>query len=337
MLISTRVAIAGIRLLDSVQVRDVSSLYLYNDSNFQSQLSDFLTRALVLYQDRHCFRPIIYMSQKTFPAPYRPQPVPRVLQTKKAIAQPKVATVTNPSHGLPARPKPTPPVNSRPIQMKPANVGLTKTRITPPVAPPQKPRIVQPKVNAGRSIQLKPNYKDYKAWLDKQRMSTGLRGTLNSRLALAQRAIAYTRQKLIHGAGNITEQVKQSMEYSVKYTKETYDRSPALSQKLLKPNHGREDQLLNHLLTQAITARKTRAGNCDHFAAVSLFYLVEHAPKNSGMLFRLSVGTSGNGHSVVIYADDNWTPDVPDDQAAYHTAVVVDAWPTHAFACAWAD
>jgi len=154
---------------------------------------------------------------------------------------------------------------------------------------------------------------------------------------LAQRAIAYARQKLIHGAGNITEQVKKSKEYSVKYAKEAYDRSPVLAGKLNKSHHSQDRQLLNHFVTQAMTARKTRAGNCDHFAAVCLFYLVEHAPKNTGMLFRLTVGTTGSKHAVVIYGDDNWAPDVATDQEAYHSAVVVDAWPTHAFACAWPD
>ncbi len=270
------------------------------------------------------------------PPVYRPQPVPKVCQRKPAIAAPARPQV-------PARPQ----MPAKPQIKTPAlpTVAQRQSPKRPQLSPPKNlsaPTVQRstPKPHTPRrqqAIQLKPTYDDYKKWLDKQTIPAMLRATLNNRLGWAQRAIAYTRQKLVHGAGNITEQVKKSKEYSVLYTRQAYLRYPAFAQKLERDTHGREDKLLNNLLAQAITARKTRAGNCDHFAAIALFYLIEHAPTNSGMLFRLSVGTSGNGHSVVIYADGDWTPAVANDQNSYHTAVVVDAWPTHAFACAWAD
>jgi hypothetical protein len=304
------------------------------------------------------------------PAPpvYRPQPVPKVCQ-RKAVNSGAGSVNPKPNGKRPevavqrSQIKPPAPAHygqrqSGTAKTPPAkNVGSINQRSNPNArtqqlrpqatahqAPPQA-RVVQGKVNhrlarvpnAGQSIQLTPNYSDYTSWLDKQPIPMPLRGTLNNRLRLAQQAIAYTRQKLVHGAGNITAQVEKSKHYSYKYTREAYARENSLAKKLLKPEDDRSDILVKLVIAQAITARKTRAGNCDHFAAVSLFYLLEHAPQNTGRLFRLSVGGSGTGHSVVIYADEDWTPHVASDQNAYQTAVVVDAWPTYAFACAWAD
>ena len=218
----------------------------------------------------------------------------------------------------------------------------------------------------------KPSFEDYIGWLNEQKRTREQAQSLSTRLTLARNAIAYTRGKLRHGAGNILAQSTASKQYSVKYARLAYDMRPELLDDIKSQlrivryspesvfqdymnwrdakTRGEEASLSKEteeyitrrklvwtLAAQSIAARKTGAGNCDHFAAVSLFYLMEHAVKGSCLIYRLSVTSSEGGHSVVVIADDDWTPDMTRSDPAYHTAVVVDAWPTNAFAVRWDD
>ncbi|PTL85926.1 CFI-box-CTERM domain-containing protein [Vitiosangium sp. GDMCC 1.1324] len=170
------------------------------------------------------------------------------------------------------------------------------------------------------------DFDSYKEWLFKQGEAFIHRTILTDRLTVGQAAIQFTRQKLRHGAGNITEQVKKSKKYSTLYTIQAYE----LGDELNKSITTSKSQTLNRLASQAIVARKLGAGNCDHFAAVSFFYLLEHASPSVGTVFRVSV----TGHSVAVLADKQWTPT---DTTRCKTAVVVDAWPTNPFCVAWND
>lgn len=169
------------------------------------------------------------------------------------------------------------------------------------------------------------DFDSYQQWLTKQPVWVTHRQSLSVRLMLGQQAIEFTRQKLPHGAGNIKEQVEKSKKYSTFYTIQAYE----LGKQVVTDMTSKHEKL-NYLAAQAITARKLGAGNCDHFAAVSFFYLLEHAEKKQGCVYRVRV----TGHSVAVLADAGWTPT---DVAKCKTAVVVDAWPTNPFCVAWED
>jgi hypothetical protein len=53
-----------------------------------------------------------------------------------------------------------------------------------------------------------PDYPQYRQWLKQRTLDTVVKSHLKRRLTTAQHAIAYTRGKLAHGAGNIRAQIE---------------------------------------------------------------------------------------------------------------------------------
>ncbi|MFD2233845.1 hypothetical protein [Phaeospirillum tilakii] len=169
---------------------------------------------------------------------------------------------------------------------------------------------------------------------------------VGKRLIIANQSIIYTRGKLSYGAANIPAQVQASngMSYLAATEATTYARiirskignsfidQQALQHPGLKPPEAQpvaKITEINDAAARAIAARKFRAGVCDDFASVAFFHLKETVTPDTE-IYRLSLQVSADSfHAAVILADPGL-----DAQALRisDSAVVVDAWPTRAFA-----
>jgi hypothetical protein len=171
------------------------------------------------------------------------------------------------------------------------------------------------------------------------------------RLSLANEAIAYTRKKLSFGAGNVTEQIKESGGWSSKLASDaqhfagqmlTKIGEKDLSQANLEvprglmdaPKGTKKQEEINFAALRAISAKWHGAGVCDEFAAVTFFYLQKRKQGNDDEFYRVSVTGNDSAHAVVIIAD----PGLDATQIMESTtAVVADAWPTRPFAVRVSD
>ncbi len=167
---------------------------------------------------------------------------------------------------------------------------------------------------------------------------------LLKRMLLANDAISYTRTKLFVGAGNLDDQIKSSSGWSAMLADRVGQRAGSLYQKI-KTRILTEDVIgevkkfqnaegsdlydrINGSATRAIAAKKLGAGVCDDFAAVAFFYL-RKKPVSGTEIYRASITQNTGNHAVVILADPGLSAE---DLSNSDSAIVVDAWPTNAFA-----
>jgi hypothetical protein len=132
---------------------------------------------------------------------------------------------------------------------------------------------------------------------------------VKERLREGQEAIQKTRKKLGAGAGNITQQVDRSS--GISYVTTHFVKQVA---------NEYTKQGVNPLEAWAIAARRGSAGNCDEFAAVTYFYLLEMNINDN-----VSVVALPDVHHHFVMIGDVADP-------ANDDAVVVDPWPAKGFA-----
>ncbi|HJR08854.1 MAG TPA: hypothetical protein VJ842_16460 [Pyrinomonadaceae bacterium] len=267
------------------------------------------------------------------PTAYRPQQVPKVLQTKSSATQSPHAvqvpgksfapTVSHREAKQLVQPKavsPQPKAPTAPTVYRPQSnaLQLSGGRATNPTKqhpPNQQTKPARPQMAQVRSVNSAPvgstiqcNFELYSRFLEHKNFMTP---KIQKRLQEGQEAILKTRKKLSAGAGNIGNQVKTSQGYSFALT-----------------HHAKETANLyastgvtgNPIEAWAISARRARAGNCDEFAAVTYYYLLE---MNTGDDISV-VGLPDVHHHFVLIGDPA-NPSTDD-------AVVVDPWPAKGWA-----
>jgi hypothetical protein len=170
-----------------------------------------------------------------------------------------------------------------------------------PAAPPYPP--YAPK----RVKVAQPSFEKYMARLHE---AGQLSDKAQKRLREGQDAIRRTRKKLNTGAGNITQQVVASSGLSFVTTHHV--KNTATGYAGIGGVH--------FLEAWAIAARRGSAGNCDEFAAVTYFYLLEMATGDNISV----VGLPDVHHHFVMIGS---TADPSGDET-----VIVDPWPAQGFA-----
>ena len=239
------------------------------------------------------------MPERNTPA-FRP---PQVYRPEARVAAPRLIgpPVYRPGSFTP------PPRATAPIPRTPP---VQARRIAPPVPPlPQRHVLQRAALSNARlpSRVIQPTtFEQYNLALEEQGLSSN---KIAKRLRAGQDAIIKTRKKLGFGAGNISQQVVKSSGASfvntgfVKSTGTEYSK-----------------QGIGFLEAWAIAARRGSAGNCDEFAAVTYFYLLEMNIADSVSV----VGLPDVHHHFVLIGDP--ANPIADD------AVVVDPWPAKGIA-----
>jgi len=243
------------------------------------------------------------------PSPVQQKATPRSISAGNPIRPLNRAAQLKPmsapaNHGMPAPPPPAlasrgvfAPIQSK-MSQRPGSAQIT----SPASLAPPTPR--SPQQSSGRVVQ--PSFAKYKLFLNEKGVLTDKRA---KRLREGQEAILKTRAKLNAGAGNITEQVVKSS--GVSFVTTNYVKKTAQDY---------TSKGINFLEAWAISARRGSAGNCDEFAAVTYFYLLE---MNTGEPISV-VGLPNVGHHFVMIGD---VADPSGDDA-----VVVDPWPAKGYA-----
>ena len=177
----------------------------------------------------------------------------------------------------------------------------------PPVYRPNIPVLPSPTGGPSRASTIQQNTFGQYVWLLNSRGK--LSEKVKKRLREGQEAIQKTRRKLNAGVGNITQQVDRSS--GISYVTTHY----------VKYIAGEYAKLgVGALESWAIAARRGSAGNCDEFAAVTYFHLLEMNTNDNVSV----VGLPDVHHHFVLIGNVN---DPENDEA-----VVVDPWPAKGFA-----